>query len=231
MIIILFFVQRAHLLLGFRLERAAMLYFRDRWRLTVLMMPGSTAKAMVIQLISLPPQATPFQFTNEITWAMSICEEKLDYYDAFKWYDKSKVNFTNWMEEESNEELLNTCATMHTTSGGWEKTTCEHLPLTQILCETAKCFKKTLIYFLKFSFACILVVLYEKEYLLGEKAWTTTLVITSTIVVAVSAAFLWFLYQRRVSSGTRCIVHNPAIQVSSNSDEDVLIEEENEYTV
>ncbi|XP_042327710.1 CD302 antigen [Sceloporus undulatus] len=129
--------------------------------------------------------------------------------DTFKWYDKSKVNFTNWMNEESNEELLNTCATMHTTSGGWEKTTCEDLPLTQILCETA--------------------ILYEKEYLL-EKAWTTTLVITSTIVVAVSAAFLWFLYQRRVSYGTRCIVHNPAVQVSSNSDEEVLIEEENEYT-
>lgn len=55
--------------------------------------------------------------------------------DTFKWYDDSKVNFTNWIEEESNNELLNTCATMHTASGGWKKVSCEHLPLTKILCE------------------------------------------------------------------------------------------------
>ncbi|XP_062826432.1 CD302 antigen isoform X2 [Anolis carolinensis] len=129
--------------------------------------------------------------------------------DAFKWYDQSNVNFTNWMKEENNEELLDTCATMHTTSGGWKKTTCEHLPLTQILCENA--------------------ILYEKEYLLEKKAWTTALVITSTIIVAVFAAFLWFLYQRRISLATRCTVHSSAICVPSNSDEEVLIEEEHEY--
>nr|XP_020654040.1 CD302 antigen [Pogona vitticeps] len=132
--------------------------------------------------------------------------------DVFKWYDESEVNFMNWEKEDSNEEPLNTCATMHTISGGWKKTSCEHLPLNEILCETAS----------------VPVVLYEKEYLLDEKVWTTTLVITSTIIVAVSAAFLWFLYQRRVSSGTRCTAHSSSLQVSY-SDEEVLVGEENEY--
>ncbi|KAM6459232.1 CD302 antigen isoform 3-T3 [Liasis olivaceus] len=64
--------------------------------------------------------------------------------DIFKWYDDSKVNFTNWIEEESHNELLNTCATMHTVSGGWEKVSCEHLPLTKILCETTEDFQENL---------------------------------------------------------------------------------------
>lgn len=129
--------------------------------------------------------------------------------DVFKWYDKSQVNFTNWEEADSREELLDTCATMHTSSGGWKRTVCEHLPLSAILCETA--------------------ILYEKEYLLDAKVWTSFLVIASTIVVAVSAAFLWFLYQRSISSGTRCTAHSSSIQVPQ-SDEEFLVGEENEYT-
>ncbi|XP_061464664.1 CD302 antigen [Rhineura floridana] len=129
--------------------------------------------------------------------------------NVFKWYDQSKVNFTNWVEEESNEELINTCAIMHTASGGWKKASCEHLPLTEILCETT--------------------ILYEKKYLADNTAWTTTLIITSTIIVSVSAAFIWLLYQRRVSSGTRCTAYNSITPVPS-SDEAILIEEENEYT-
>uniref|UniRef100_A0A670INQ3 CD302 molecule n=1 Tax=Podarcis muralis TaxID=64176 RepID=A0A670INQ3_PODMU len=129
--------------------------------------------------------------------------------NVFKWYDQSKVNFTNWIEEESNEELINTCAVMQTSSGQWKKAACEHLPLTEVLCETS--------------------IPYEKKYLPDETAWTTTLVITSTVIVAVSAAFLWYLYQRRVSSGTGCTAYSSTTQVPS-SDEVVLVEEENEYT-
>uniref|UniRef100_A0A8D0EF37 CD302 molecule n=1 Tax=Salvator merianae TaxID=96440 RepID=A0A8D0EF37_SALMN len=129
--------------------------------------------------------------------------------DIFKWYDESKVNFTNWMDEKNNEEPLNTCAVMDTRSGGWKKTACEHLPLTEILCETT--------------------IPYEKKSLREKaKAWTTTLVITSTVLVSVSAAFLWFLYQRRLSTEGRSAVHSSLTHVP-NSDEVVLIEEENEY--
>ncbi|XP_060112867.1 CD302 antigen [Heteronotia binoei] len=127
--------------------------------------------------------------------------------DVFKWYDDSKVNFTNWMEEESSSELLDTCATMNTTSGGWKKTSCEHLPLTKILCEATSG--------------------YDKKYL-PDKTWTTILVITSTVIVAVSAASLWFLYQRKVSSAT-FMTNNFSRQVPCN-DEMILIDEENEYT-
>ncbi|KAM6459236.1 CD302 antigen isoform 7-T7 [Liasis olivaceus] len=105
--------------------------------------------------------------------------------DIFKWYDDSKVNFTNWIEEESHNELLNTCATMHTVSGGWEKVSCEHLPLTKILCETT--------------------VLYEKTHLF---------------------AFLWFLYQRRISSRPRCTIHNSITQVPCDSETFLIDEDE-----
>ncbi|KAL8183354.1 UNVERIFIED_CONTAM: hypothetical protein K2H54_037966 [Gekko kuhli] len=127
--------------------------------------------------------------------------------DVFKWYDESKVNFTNWMEEDSSNELLDTCATMQTTSGGWKRTTCEHLPLTEVLCEATSA--------------------YDKKYL-PDKTWTTVLVITSTVIVSVSAAFLWFLYQRKVSSAT-FMTQNISRQVPCN-DEVILIDEENEYT-
>ncbi|XP_054826085.1 lymphocyte antigen 75 [Eublepharis macularius] len=126
---------------------------------------------------------------------------------VFKWYDESKVNFTNWMEEGSSNLLLDTCATMHTTSGEWKKTSCEHLPLTEIICEATTA--------------------YEKKYL-PNKTWTTLTVITSTVIVSVSAAFLWFLYQRKVSS-TTFMARNFSSRVPCN-DETVLIDEENEYT-
>ncbi|XP_070587719.1 CD302 antigen isoform X2 [Erythrolamprus reginae] len=117
--------------------------------------------------------------------------------DIFKWYDDSKVNFTNWIEEESSNELLNTCATMHTASGGWKKVSCEHLPLTRILCETT--------------------VLYEKTHLF-ETAWTSIIVIISTITVAISAAFLWFLYQRSIYSRPSCSIHNSTTQIPCDNE-------------
>lgn len=129
--------------------------------------------------------------------------------DTFKWYDDSRVNFTNWMDEGSYEGPVDICAVMHTASGGWKKTGCEYLPLTAILCEKA--------------------VLYEKKYLPDIKTWAGPLVITSTVIVSVSAAFLWFLYQRKVSSGTRWTVQNTTTQVPYN-DEAILLDEESEYT-
>uniref|UniRef100_A0A8D2L9X0 C-type lectin domain-containing protein n=1 Tax=Varanus komodoensis TaxID=61221 RepID=A0A8D2L9X0_VARKO len=63
----------------------------------------------------------------------------------------------------------------------------------------------------------------------GETAWTTALVITSTVIVSVAAAILWFLYQRRVSSGARDTIHRSTNQ-SPYNDETMLIEEGNEYT-
>uniref|UniRef100_A0A8D2LBM3 CD302 antigen n=1 Tax=Varanus komodoensis TaxID=61221 RepID=A0A8D2LBM3_VARKO len=128
--------------------------------------------------------------------------------DDFRWFDDSEVSFTNWMEEESNTELLNTCATMHTSSGGWKKTSCEQLPLTEILCEATGMYKKGLS---------------------SQRTWTTALVITSTVIVSVAAAILWFLYQRRVSSGARDTIHRSTNQ-SPYNDETMLIEEGNEYT-
>uniref|UniRef100_A0A8C3SNP2 C-type lectin domain-containing protein n=1 Tax=Chelydra serpentina TaxID=8475 RepID=A0A8C3SNP2_CHESE len=131
--------------------------------------------------------------------------------NAFKWYDKSEMKFTNWIEEESNEELLNTCASMYTKSGGWKKISCEELHLTGTLCKTA----------------CKL-----SSFVSDKTALTTTLVIIFTIVVTVSAALFWFLYKRNISSvsGALCITHHSTAEMPYG-DETVLIDEENEYTV
>uniref|UniRef100_A0A8C8RFU2 CD302 antigen n=1 Tax=Pelusios castaneus TaxID=367368 RepID=A0A8C8RFU2_9SAUR len=131
--------------------------------------------------------------------------------NSFKWFDKSEMNFTNWIEEESNEELLDTCASMHTKSGSWRKISCEQLPLTGTLCKAASA--------------------YEKKYLPDKTALTTSLVIIFTIVVTVSAGLFWFLYKRNISSasGALCVPHHSTAEVPY-SDETILIDEENEYT-
>nr|XP_042716746.1 CD302 antigen isoform X3 [Chrysemys picta bellii] len=147
-----------------------------------------------------------FDELDSIDDARNLCKGNDN---AFKWFDKSEMKFTNWIEEESNEELLNTCASMYTKSGEWRKISCEDLPLTGTLCKTA--------------FA------YEKKYLPDKTALTTTLVIIFTIVVTVSAALFWFLYKRNISSGVLCITHHSTAEMPY-SDETVLIDEENEYT-
>ncbi|XP_042716746.2 CD302 antigen isoform X4 [Chrysemys picta bellii] len=147
-----------------------------------------------------------FDELDSIDDARNLCKGNDN---AFKWFDKSEMKFTNWIEEESNEELLNTCASMCTKSGEWRKISCEDLPLTGTLCKTA--------------FA------YEKKYLPDKTALTTTLVIIFTIVVTVSAALFWFLYKRNISSGVLCITHHSTAEMPY-SDETVLIDEENEYT-
>ncbi|XP_075789609.1 CD302 antigen isoform X1 [Pelodiscus sinensis] len=146
-----------------------------------------------------------WQGTDDISLGMFFDTDD----NAFKWFDKSEMKFTNWIEEESNEELLNTCASMYTKSGQWRKISCEDLPLTGTLCKTA--------------FA------YEKKYLPDKTALTTTLVIIFTIVVTVSAALFWFLYKRNTSSGALCIIHHSTVE-TPYSDETVLVDEENEYS-
>uniref|UniRef100_A0A8D0LB86 CD302 antigen n=1 Tax=Sphenodon punctatus TaxID=8508 RepID=A0A8D0LB86_SPHPU len=131
--------------------------------------------------------------------------------NTFQWYDKSQVKFTNWIEEEANQELLNTCVSMQTKSGIWKKMSCEDLPLTGILCKKASA--------------------YEKEYLPDHTTLTSTLVITFTVVVTIAAALLWFLYKRNISRSSRalCTMHPSTAQVPY-SDETVLVDaEENEY--
>uniref|UniRef100_A0A8C6Y5C4 CD302 molecule n=1 Tax=Naja naja TaxID=35670 RepID=A0A8C6Y5C4_NAJNA len=60
-------------------------------------------------------------------------------------------------------------------------------------------------------------VLYEKTRLF-ETAWTSIIVVISTITVAISAAFLWFLYQRRISSRPRCSIHNSSTQIPCDNE-------------
>ncbi|XP_075789610.1 CD302 antigen isoform X2 [Pelodiscus sinensis] len=79
-----------------------------------------------------------WQGTDDISLGMFFDTDD----NAFKWFDKSEMKFTNWIEEESNEELLNTCASMYTKSGQWRKISCEDLPLTGTLCKTAFAYEK-----------------------------------------------------------------------------------------
>ncbi|XP_025055752.1 lymphocyte antigen 75, partial [Alligator sinensis] len=131
--------------------------------------------------------------------------------NSFKWYDESEMNFTKWTEE-IDEVLMNTCAFMNTKSGKWEKKSCEEFPLTGTLCKTASA--------------------YEKKYLPGKSALTTTVVVIFTIVMIVSTAAVWYLCKRGISSasGPSCTARHSTAQVPY-SDETVLVDaEENEYS-
>uniref|UniRef100_A0A6I8NJX5 CD302 antigen n=1 Tax=Ornithorhynchus anatinus TaxID=9258 RepID=A0A6I8NJX5_ORNAN len=131
---------------------------------------------------------------------------------SFKWYDQSNMTFSNWTDEEAGEELINTCAFLHTKSGIWKKGSCEVSSMEGSLCKAAA-FKQYLSYH-KFSHVSI-----------------TFLVITGSIILAVAGATVWFLYKRNLisnlsSSGSTAFPQPPY------SDDCVLVEaEENEYFV
>ncbi|XP_038606818.1 CD302 antigen [Tachyglossus aculeatus] len=130
---------------------------------------------------------------------------------SFKWYDQSNMTFSNWTDEEAGEELIDTCAFLHTKSGIWKKGSCEVSSLEGSLCKAA--------------------VSYKKRYLPEKHVSVTFLVITGTIILAVAGATVWFLHKRNLfsnlpSSGSTALPQTPY------SDDCVLVEaEENEYFV
>ncbi|XP_012583657.1 PREDICTED: CD302 antigen isoform X3 [Condylura cristata] len=126
---------------------------------------------------------------------------------CFKWFDKSNMTFDNWTDEEDDEDLVDTCAFLHTKTGEWKKGNCEISSVEGTLCKTA--------------------IPYEKKYL-SDHILISALVIASTVILTVLGAVAWFLYKRNLDSGFTTAFSN--VSQSSYDDDCVLVvAEENEY--
>ncbi|EDM00382.1 CD302 antigen, isoform CRA_b [Rattus norvegicus] len=90
---------------------------------------------------------------------------------SFKWFDQSNMTFDKWADEDG-EDLVDTCGFLYAKTGEWRKGNCEMSSVTGTLCKTA-----------------------------NNHILISTLVIASTVTLAVLGAVIWFLYRRSARSG------------------------------
>ncbi|KAJ1175934.1 hypothetical protein NDU88_001219 [Pleurodeles waltl] len=131
--------------------------------------------------------------------------------NTFKWFDNSEVTFTNWTEEEVSEELLNTCAALHTRSGRWRKMSCENFTEMRTLCK---------------------VTLYSnrKNGDSDQNILTLSLVIVFSMLISVAVIIILAQCKRRaLSSRLSSTSYQPANRAPFN-DESILVDaEEREF--
>ncbi|XP_072607791.1 lymphocyte antigen 75 isoform X2 [Vulpes vulpes] len=130
--------------------------------------------------------------------------------ESFKWFDKSNMTFDKWTDREDGEDLVDTCAFLHTKTGEWKKGNCEISSVEGTLCKAA--------------------IPYEKKYLSDNHILISALVIASTVLLTVLGAIVWFLYKRNLDSDFTT-VFSTAPQSPYNDDCVLVVAEENEYTV
>lgn len=130
---------------------------------------------------------------------------------SFKWFDKSNMTFRKWTDQDEEEEdLVDTCAFLHTATGEWKKGNCEVSSVPGALCKAA--------------------IPYEKKYLSDNHILISALVIASTVILTVLGAIVWFLYKRNLHSGFTT-VFSVAPQSPYNDDCVLVVAEENEHAV
>ncbi|XP_007455042.1 PREDICTED: lymphocyte antigen 75-like isoform X2 [Lipotes vexillifer] len=129
---------------------------------------------------------------------------------SFKWFDKSNMTFVKWSDQEDGEDLVDTCAFLHTKTGDWKKGNCEVSSVEGTLCKAA--------------------IPYEKKYLSDNHILISALVIASTVILTVLGAVVWFLYKRSLDSGFTT-VFSAAPQSPYNDDCVLVVAEENEYDI
>uniref|UniRef100_A0ABI7YZB4 C-type lectin domain-containing protein n=1 Tax=Felis catus TaxID=9685 RepID=A0ABI7YZB4_FELCA len=61
---------------------------------------------------------------------------------SFKWFDKSNMTFDKWTDQEDGEDLVDTCAFLHTKTGEWKKGNCEISSVEGTLCKAAIPYEK-----------------------------------------------------------------------------------------
>ncbi|XP_066202573.1 lymphocyte antigen 75 isoform X2 [Saccopteryx leptura] len=57
--------------------------------------------------------------------------------ESFKWFDKSNMTFHKWTDQDDEEDLVDTCAFLHTMTGEWKKGNCEVSSVQGTLCKAA----------------------------------------------------------------------------------------------
>ncbi|KAF6113097.1 CD302 molecule [Phyllostomus discolor] len=117
------------------------------------------------------------------------------------------MTFHKWTDQDDDEDLVDTCAFLHTTTGEWKKGNCEVTSVQGTLCKAA--------------------IPYEKKYLSDNHILISALVIASTAILTVLGATVWFLYKRNLNSGFTT-VFSTAPQSPYNDDCVLVVAEENE---
>ncbi|XP_006880883.1 PREDICTED: CD302 antigen [Elephantulus edwardii] len=134
----------------------------------------------------------------------------VDQDESFKWFDKSSMTFAKWTDQDDGEDLVDTCAFLHTKTGEWKKGNCEISSVEGTLCKAA--------------------IPYEKKYLSDNHILISALVIASTVILTVLGAIIWFLYKRNSDSGF-ITVFSAAPESPYNDDCVLVVAEENVYAV
>uniref|UniRef100_H0WZ00 CD302 antigen n=1 Tax=Otolemur garnettii TaxID=30611 RepID=H0WZ00_OTOGA len=129
---------------------------------------------------------------------------------SFKWFDNSNMTFNKWTDQEDGEDLIDTCAFLHTKTGEWKKGNCEVSSVEGTLCKAA--------------------IPYERKYLSDNHILISALVTAITVVLTVLGAIIWFLYKRNSDFGFTT-VFSTASQSPHDDDCILVATEENEYTV
>ncbi|XP_066135601.1 lymphocyte antigen 75 isoform X3 [Saccopteryx bilineata] len=62
--------------------------------------------------------------------------------ESFKWFDKSNMTFHKWTDQDDEEDLVDTCAFLHTMTGEWKKGNCEVSSVQGTLCKAAIPYEK-----------------------------------------------------------------------------------------
>lgn len=130
--------------------------------------------------------------------------------ESFKWFDKSNMTFDKWADQDGEEELVDTCAFLHTTTGEWKKGNCEVPSVQGTLCKAA--------------------IPHKKKYLSDNHILISALVIASIVFLTVLGAIVWFLYKRNLASGFTT-VFSTAPRSPYNDDCVLVVAEENEHAL
>ncbi|XP_067891373.1 CD302 antigen isoform X2 [Heterodontus francisci] len=133
---------------------------------------------------------------------------------AFRWFDQSEVNYSNWAPGETSEgTFVDTCTVMDTKSGQWKTVNCEEDFGRSVTCETTttvpdgeKCSKGS-----------------------KNNVLPTALISAAAAILVIISIVLWYAYKRKclAANGFNSIPYNPTDQITDDS---VLVEnEEREY--
>ncbi|XP_020384796.1 CD302 antigen isoform X1 [Rhincodon typus] len=135
---------------------------------------------------------------------------------TMRWFDESKVNYSNWASGELPGEIpdTDTCVIMDTESGKWKTVDCDEDFGRSVTCETTT-----------------IAVPDGEKCSKGRKnnVLPTALIISAAAILVIISIITWYAYKRKclTANGHNSIQYHPTDQVA---DDCVLVEnEEREY--
>ncbi|KAM8748342.1 CD302 antigen [Acanthopagrus schlegelii] len=133
--------------------------------------------------------------------------------DDMKWHGNLPVHYTNWESSSFTTDLLplDTCVTLHTTTGKWENVSCLEEVENGVVCEAYQ------------SISCP----GEEQVSANSRPLMSALVILSVVAIVGVSAVVWFLHQRHSRGSTifTPFEYHPPLRVL-DTDRSCLVESE-----